>query len=340
MQLEGIMLMLLLNCCSDCICLHITVSTALPTALVKIATPQGLLYPGETVTLRCDISDYTDWTYRWFRNNEELPIQTRKNITISLPDQAGQYRCDGRRRDRPQMSYYSSALPIIITGEVTVCLQSGFFNICKIHFYHNVTASAELPDRYPDVLCIIFTALPKTTLTIEPNPAFTGEKVTLKCSVRSYSIWSYKWFKDRNDNVVSQSGYSDIGVSHISRADVSDQGQYWCEGNRVSRPTSSQPGDPVTLTVEGELLCVFVIKMDTIYIVSEFLVKVLVQCCSVKSPNSKAITNIFTLARKNSLERPKPRKKPREEPGRTVEAGAAARPGGLGTARSHHARLS
>uniref|UniRef100_A0A8C7J4I4 Ig-like domain-containing protein n=1 Tax=Oncorhynchus kisutch TaxID=8019 RepID=A0A8C7J4I4_ONCKI len=181
---------------------------ALPTALVKIVTPQGLLYPGETVTLRCDISDYTDWTYRWFRNNEEPPIQTRKTITISLPDQAGQYRCAGKRRDRPQKSCRSSALPIIIT------------------------------------------ALPKTTLTVEPNPAFTGETVTLTCSVRSYSIWSYKWFKDRNDNVVSQSGYSDIGVSHISRADVSDQGQYWCEGNRVSRPTSSQPGDPVTLTVE------------------------------------------------------------------------------------------
>uniref|UniRef100_A0A8C7JBZ1 Ig-like domain-containing protein n=1 Tax=Oncorhynchus kisutch TaxID=8019 RepID=A0A8C7JBZ1_ONCKI len=107
---------------------HSTIPFSLPTALVKIVTPQGLLYPGETVTLRCDISDYTDWTYRWFRNNEELPIQTRKTITISLPDQAGQYRCVGRRRDRPQKSYRSSALPIIITGEVTVCLQSGF---CK-----------------------------------------------------------------------------------------------------------------------------------------------------------------------------------------------------------------
>ena len=83
------------------------------------------------------------------------------------------------------------------------------------------------------------------------------------------------------------------------------------------------------------------------------------------------------MARKNSLERPEQRKKPREEHSyegwpvlfwlcwveiitehgqdvqmfindqhgqiiiitdRTVETGAAARPGGLGTARSHHAR--
>ncbi|KAM9401170.1 uncharacterized protein ACWYII_030823 isoform 1-T1 [Salvelinus alpinus] len=91
--------------------------SALPTASVKIVTPQVLLYPGETVTLQCDISDYTDWMYRWFRYNKEPPIQTRKTITISLPDQAGQYQCVGMRRGRPQKSYHSSALPIIITGE-------------------------------------------------------------------------------------------------------------------------------------------------------------------------------------------------------------------------------
>nr|XP_029530106.1 basement membrane-specific heparan sulfate proteoglycan core protein-like isoform X4 [Oncorhynchus nerka] len=181
---------------------------ALPMASVKIVTPQGLLYPGETVTLQCDISEYTDWTYRWFRNNEELLIKTRKTIAISLPDQAGQYQCVGMRRGRPQMSYYSSALPIIIT------------------------------------------ALPKATLTVKPNPVFPGETVTLTCSVGSDSIWSYKWYKDRNDNVVSQSGYSNIGVSHISRAAESDQGQYWCEGNRVSRPTYSQPSNAITLTVK------------------------------------------------------------------------------------------
>ncbi|CDQ88969.1 unnamed protein product, partial [Oncorhynchus mykiss] len=181
----------------------------LPSASVKIVTPQGLLYPGETVTLQCDISDYTDWTYRWFRYNEELPIQTRTTITISLPDQAGQYQCVGRRRGRPQMSYYSSALPIIVT------------------------------------------ALPKATLTVKPNPVFPGETVTLTCSVGSDSIWNYQWYKDRNDNVVSQSGYSNTGVSHIRRAAESDQGQYWCEGNRVSRPTSSQPSYAITLTVKG-----------------------------------------------------------------------------------------
>ncbi|KAK6291898.1 hypothetical protein J4Q44_G00376830 [Coregonus suidteri] len=187
---------------------RVTLNT-LPTASVKIVTPQGLLYPGETVTLQCDISDYTDWTYRWFRDNQELPIQTRKN-TISLPDQAGQYKCVGTRRGRPQKSYLSSALPIIIT------------------------------------------ALPKATLTVKPNPVFPGETVTLTCSTESHSDWSYQWFKDRNDNVVSQSVRHTItgDTLTISRAGVFDQGQYWCEGNTVSRPTSSLPSDPVSLTVK------------------------------------------------------------------------------------------
>ncbi|KAK6291897.1 hypothetical protein J4Q44_G00376820 [Coregonus suidteri] len=97
-------------------------------------------------------------------------------------------------------------------------------------------------------------ALPKATLTAEPNPVFPGETVTLTCSVGSDSSWSYQWYKDRNDNVVSQSVRHTItgDTLTISRAGMSDQGQYWCEGNTVSRPTSSLPSDPVTLTVKVE----------------------------------------------------------------------------------------
>jgi hypothetical protein len=105
---------------------------------------------------------------------------------------------------------------------------------------------------------------------VKPNPAFTGETVTLMCSVTYDSRRNYQWYKDWNYNVVSQSVRHTItgDTFTISRAAESDQGQYWCEGNRASRPISSQPSDPVTLTVKGELLSVFVIKMDTIYIVS------------------------------------------------------------------------
>ncbi|KAM9401234.1 basement membrane-specific heparan sulfate proteoglycan core protein-like [Salvelinus alpinus] len=183
---------------------------ALPTASVSIYA-QGPLYSGETVTLQCVIPGYTDWTYLWSRNNQQLSSQTSETITISLPDQAGQYQCQGTRTTRPQWSNLSSSLPIIVT------------------------------------------ALPETTLTVEPNPVFPGETVTLTCSVGSDSNWSYKWYKDRNDNDVSQSVIHTItgDTLTINRAAESDQGLYWCQGQRRSRPTSSQPSNVITLTVNA-----------------------------------------------------------------------------------------
>ncbi|XP_034146720.1 carcinoembryonic antigen-related cell adhesion molecule 5-like [Esox lucius] len=94
--------------------------TALPTASVSVS-PQGLLYSGETVTLQCDISDYTDWTYWWYRNELQSPCSASKTIT-SLSDQASQYQCQGRRTDRPQSSQRSDYLNISITGEFTISI--------------------------------------------------------------------------------------------------------------------------------------------------------------------------------------------------------------------------
>ncbi|XP_029610724.1 B-cell receptor CD22-like [Salmo trutta] len=182
--------------------------TALPRATVSVS-PLGLLYSGKTVTLQCDIPDYTDWTYHWSRNNQPGYTTHGKTINISLPDQDGQYQCVGTRRDRPQQSQLSG----------TVLIRS--------------------------------TALPKAELSVEPNPVFPGETVTLTCSVESDSIWNYQWYKDRTDNVVSQSVRHTITGDNlsISRAAESDQGLYLCQGERRSRPTSSQQSNVITLTV-------------------------------------------------------------------------------------------
>uniref|UniRef100_A0A3P8XH46 Ig-like domain-containing protein n=1 Tax=Esox lucius TaxID=8010 RepID=A0A3P8XH46_ESOLU len=79
-------------------------------------SPHDLLYSGETVTLQCDISDYTDWTYWWYRNKQLLsPGSPSKTIT-TLSDQVSQYQCQGRRTDRPQSSQRSVSLHISVTG--------------------------------------------------------------------------------------------------------------------------------------------------------------------------------------------------------------------------------
>ncbi|XP_041096140.1 uncharacterized protein LOC121307889 [Polyodon spathula] len=96
--------------------------------------------------------------------------------------------------------------------------------------------------------------LPQTTLTLEPPlpEIFTREEVTLRCGVQGGSTgWKYLWFKDSEDSPVPQTaGRSITDDSYtITAAAVSDQGQYWCRGQRGDEPLYSQISDKVILTV-------------------------------------------------------------------------------------------
>ncbi|XP_038831545.1 basement membrane-specific heparan sulfate proteoglycan core protein-like [Salvelinus namaycush] len=304
---------------------QLTVS-ALPSATLSVS-PQGPLYSGDTVTLQCDIPDYTDWTYYWYRNNQPFSSTHGKTITISLPDQDGQYQCAGTRTDRPQKSQLSRALSIqfialptasmsispqgLLYSRETVTLQCVIpgYTDWMYYWYRNnqqfssqtsETITISLPDQAGQYQCqgkrtrrpqwsnlssslpIIVTALPETTLSVEPNPVFPGETVTLTCSVGSDSSWSYKcsahdlnyqpsttltsdkeniftgdsvtlsctvespgwtfyWYRHRPDStpVTTTSGYS-YTLSWVS---VSDGGQYWCRAGR---------GDPVYYTLYSD----------------------------------------------------------------------------------------
>ncbi|XP_045071146.1 uncharacterized protein LOC123484646 [Coregonus clupeaformis] len=86
---------------------------------------------------------------------------------------------------------------------------------------------------------------------LNPNPVYTGETVTLKCSFWPYIYWSYTWFKDNTEKLVPQSDrHTTTGATFtISRAAESDQGLFWCQGEIQSRSISSIISDPVTITV-------------------------------------------------------------------------------------------
>ncbi|XP_038851201.1 hemicentin-2-like [Salvelinus namaycush] len=105
-------------------------------------------------------------------------------------------------------------------------------------------------------------ALPKAKLTITPNPAYTGETVTLTCSVGSDSGWSYTWYKDNAKKVVTLSSrHTTTGVTFtIKRAAESDQGLYWCQGEIQSRSISSIISDPVTITVKERPVAVLTLQ--------------------------------------------------------------------------------
>ncbi len=96
----------------------------------------------------------------------------------------------------------------------------------------------------------LFTDLPRSTLTVTPDsPVFTGETVTLKCVIESYSNWRYEWYKD---SVMLQTSVNRDTLT-IRGVITSDQGQYWCRGQRNGRPKSSQSSSAVSLSVTSEL---------------------------------------------------------------------------------------
>ncbi len=101
-------------------------------------------------------------------------------------------------------------------------------------------------------LCLLLsiTDLPRSTLTVTPDsPVFTGETVNLTCVIESYSNWRYEWYKDRGMLQTSDC-YRDTLT--IRGANESDQGQYWCRGQRDERPKSSQESNQINLSVNGE----------------------------------------------------------------------------------------
>ncbi|XP_064787559.1 B-cell receptor CD22-like isoform X2 [Oncorhynchus masou masou] len=265
-------------------CGHCDEDDVQPRATLRIS-PQGLLYSGDTVTLQCDIPDYTDWTYYWYINNQPGSSTHGKTITISLPDQAGQYQCLGTRRDRPQNSQRSKAFSIQLTALPTASVSISPQGLlypgetvsmqCDISDYTDWTYSwyignnlhsgtpgktiTTLSNRAGQYRCAgvrtgrpqwspvsVFLPIrvtdyqPSTTLTSDKENLFTGDSVTLSCTVES-SGWKFYWYRHRPDSipVTTTSGYSYT----LSGVSVSDGGQYWCRAGR---------GDPVYYTLYSD----------------------------------------------------------------------------------------
>ena len=97
--------------------------------------------------------------------------------------------------------------------------------------------------------CFHHTAMPVPTLTVEPSlsPVFAGEKVTLTCVIQPSGGWRYEWYKGWRSLVPKSNTYT------ISRATVSDQGEYKCLGVRKTN-RKSYYSNIVQLTVRGKVI--------------------------------------------------------------------------------------
>ncbi|XP_066536453.1 Fc receptor-like protein 5 isoform X2 [Hoplias malabaricus] len=186
-------------------------------------TPEGDVFTGESVALKCEIKDYDGWTYQWEKQNHggwtvlsQSEYYTVNTDTLPIREGStavGNYRCRGERQGRPDSSNYS------------------------------------------DVLKLTVNALPTPALTVEPEgDVFRGESVFLKCEIKGYSGWTYQWEKSkgRGWTTVSQSEYYTVNTGTITiREDyVSNRDQYRCRGQKTDRSLSSHYSEPVTLSVK------------------------------------------------------------------------------------------
>ncbi|XP_052417374.1 leucine-rich repeats and immunoglobulin-like domains protein 1 isoform X2 [Carassius gibelio] len=185
-------------------------------------TPDSPVFTGETVNLKCVIESHSNWRYEWYKDTDSVISQTSDRYTVNrdtltirgvITSDQGQYWCRGQRDQRPNSSQSRSAVNLTVTDS------------------------------------------PRSSLTMTPDsPVFTGETVNLKCEIESdYSDWRYEWYKD-TDSVISQTsdGYTvNRDTLTIRGVITSDQGQYWCRGQRDQRPNSSQDRNRIHLSVNA-----------------------------------------------------------------------------------------
>ncbi|XDV19242.1 hypothetical protein PO909_024749, partial [Leuciscus waleckii] len=177
----------------------------LPTSTVTV-TPDSPVFTGETVNLKCVInSDHSNWRYEWYKDivilqTSERYTVNRDTLTIRGATESDQGQYWCRgQRDGRPNSSTSSSLSLSVKG------------------------------------------LPTSTVTVTPDsPVFTGETVNLKCVINSdHSNWRYEWYKDSVILQTSERYTVNRDTLTIRGATESDQGQYWCKGQRDGRPNSS-----------------------------------------------------------------------------------------------------
>ncbi|KAL2079195.1 hypothetical protein ACEWY4_024939 [Coilia grayii] len=90
---------------------------------------------------------------------------------------------------------------------------------------------------------------PEPPLESEPYKLLVLEIPHATISIQSPQPPFYsgdRWYKDETKNVVFEGG-----MFKITEASESAEGQYWCQGKRTQRPTSSQLSDPVHVGLNG-----------------------------------------------------------------------------------------
>ncbi|XP_052417737.1 leukocyte immunoglobulin-like receptor subfamily B member 1 [Carassius gibelio] len=177
--------------------------------------PDRRVFRGETVTLTCDIQQTGVWQYSWYKDyKQDYSAGRDQNYKIPSvdPSHSGVYSCRGTQTQAATHTQMSDGVTLTVSDS------------------------------------------PRSTLTVTPDsPVFTGETVTLTCVIESHSNWRYEWYKDTDSVMLQTSGRYTVNrdTLTIRGVNTSDQGQYWCRGQRDQRPNSSQDSNRIHLSVNA-----------------------------------------------------------------------------------------
>ncbi|XP_062371972.1 Fc receptor-like protein 5 [Sardina pilchardus] len=186
-----------------------------PKAAVSVTPDSRDIFSGDSVTLRCEIPEggNTDWDYSWYFNRSpESPVATGQQYIISSATDlhSGDYTCRGTQRGTTQSSDTS------------------------------------------DVLTLTVAERPKAVVSLSPSwtPVFSGESVTLTCSIQgeSPSDWRYSWYRG-DQQVHPHTGWSDSDEYRLQSVQEDHSGVYSCRGSRRRDSKVSHMSDDLTLTV-------------------------------------------------------------------------------------------
>ncbi|XP_043101546.1 uncharacterized protein LOC122349531 [Puntigrus tetrazona] len=186
-------------------------------------TPDRTVFTGERVTLKCVIEVYRDWRWRNDLTYDWRYEFYKDSVILKMSD------------------HFTETRDTLTIRGVTTSDQGQYWcrgQIRSVSSQPNFAVSLSVKDS------------PRSSLTVTPDrTVFTGERVTLKCEIESYSDWRYEFYKD--SVILNTSDHYTVtrDTLTIRGSTESDEGQYWCRGQREERLRSSQ-SNSVSLSVK------------------------------------------------------------------------------------------
>uniref|UniRef100_A0A9J8BHE1 Ig-like domain-containing protein n=1 Tax=Cyprinus carpio carpio TaxID=630221 RepID=A0A9J8BHE1_CYPCA len=210
--------------------------TDLPTSTLTV-TPDNPVFTGERVDLKCMIESHSDW-----RQRNGLTYDRGYDWTYY---QTAEWRYEWYKGSvmLQTSERYTVNTDTLTIRAVTTSDAGQFWCRGEREKRPNSSQSSSVSLTVKDS--------PTSTLTVTPDsPVFTGERVSLKCEIESYSNWRYEWHKDSVMLQTSERYTVNRDTLTITAVTTSDAGQFWCRGQRDKRPNSSQSSS-VPVTVKG-----------------------------------------------------------------------------------------